>query len=228
MTAPLLVLTALETEAGGLRARLSGALDGRAHGVRVTRGRLAGRPLLLAVPGVGKVAAATTTALLGSAADDRPVAVLSVGVAGGLGTPPGALVVVEGAVEHDYDLRPFVGEPAVGLGGPRSWAADEALVRALSAADPQAVRGWAASGDQVVASAARRDAVARLAPDAVCVEMETAAVAHAAGALGLPWAGLRVVSDDADEALDPEEVLARSARASARLADVLEVVAAGL
>ena len=230
MPGSLVVLTALEAEAGAVRARLVEARDGREHGVRVTRGRLGGHPAVLAVPGVGKTAAASAATALGLA--ERPRALVSAGVAGGLGTPPGALVVVTGAVEHDYDLRPFVEAPSCDFAGPRAWDADRDLVARLGAATSgrgaDVVRGRAATGDQVVASAARRDDIARRSPDAVCVEMETAAVAHAATALGLPWAGLRVVSDDADEQLDAEEVLARGTRASALLADVLEALAADL
>jgi nucleoside phosphorylase len=52
--------------------------------------------------------------------------------------------------------------------------------------------------------------------------METSAIAFAATAHGIPWAGLRVISDGADEHLQAEPVLTRAREAGALLADVLQ------
>lgn len=58
--------------------------------------------------------------------------------------------------------------------------------------------------------------------------METAAVAFVADALRIPWAGLRVISDGADEHLGAEPVLDRALDAGVLLAEVLRLYATNL
>jgi adenosylhomocysteine nucleosidase len=64
------------------------------------------------------------------------------------------------------------------------------------------------SGDQIVTSSEIRDALLRDFPDAVCVDMETAAIAQVAQQNGLPWGAVRVTSDSADETFDLAHVVA--------------------
>jgi adenosylhomocysteine nucleosidase len=153
---------------------------------------------------------------------------LSAGVAGGVRADieTGSLVVVSGAVEHDYDLRPFVTDRAHGFGGPRLWLASQDDVVALHGAarshDRDVHDAWVATGDHVVTDREKHGPILELGSAVACVDMETAAIAYVATALGVPWAGLRVISDGADEHLDVDPVLTLALDAGVLLADVLE------
>jgi adenosylhomocysteine nucleosidase len=238
MTSPwsaarIVVLMAMEPEVAALRARMSNAVETTEHGVALTRGELGGRPVTAVLCGIGKVAAATAAAAV--AVGERPRVLISAGVAGGVRADieTGSLVVVSGAVEHDYDLRPFVTDRAHGFGGPREWRASGDDVRALHAAAAQVHEGhvhdaWAATGDHVVTDREKHGPILELGHSVACVDMETAAIAYVATALGVPWAGLRVISDGADEHLDVDPVLSRALDAGVLLADVLEHYSAAL
>ena len=221
-------LMAMEPEVAALRARMSNVQTAD-HGV--TYGELAGQPITAVLCGIGKVAAATATTLM---AAERPRVILSAGVAGGVraDVAHGALLVVSGAVEHDYDLRPFVAERSHDFRGPRAWQADADTVSALHAAAATTgctvVDAWTATGDQVVNDRERHGPILQLGLDVACVDMETSAVAYAATAAGIPWAGLRVISDSADEHLEADPVLTAALDAGALLADVLEHYLAAL
>jgi adenosylhomocysteine nucleosidase len=232
MTSPTVVLMAMAPELAALRSRMSNLRESTEHGVPVTRGELADQPVIAVLCGIGKVAAATaaTAVVVG----ERPRVLISAGVAGGVrrDVATGTLLVVSGAVEHDYDLRPFVPDPAHGFGGPRMWRAAEEEVTALheaarrtshALAEPVAVLdAWTATGDHVVTDRQKHTDIRALGASVACVDMETAAVAYVAEALGVPWAGLRVISDEADETLEVDPVLTRALDAGTLLADVLE------
>ena len=60
-------------------------------------------------------------------------------------------------------------------------------------------RGTIISGDQFVGDAGRVQALRDALPDALCVEMEGAAVAQICYEYGVPFAILRTISDSADD-----------------------------
>jgi adenosylhomocysteine nucleosidase len=234
MTEPgrTVVLLAMEPEVAALRARMSNVSESSEHGMTLARGELAGRPVTAVLCGVGKVAAATAAAAV--ALTERPRVLISAGVAGAVSPDvgTGSMVVVAGAVEHDYDLRPFVRDRARDFRGPRVWQASGDTVTALLAAArltgdavvPRVavLEAWTASGDHVVTDRERHGAIRELGASVACVDMETSAVAFVAAAFGIAWAGLRVISDGADEHLAADPVLSRALDAGVLLADVLE------
>jgi adenosylhomocysteine nucleosidase len=73
-------------------------------------------------------------------------------------------------------------------------------------------RGAIATGDQVIGDEVARERVQRVTPEALCVEMEGAAVAQVCHEFGLPYACLRMISDHADERLTPEQVYSLARR----------------
>ena len=228
MEQPPVVLIAMESEAAALLARMSNVRHEQRHGITMSRGELAGRPVTAVLCGIGKVAAAAaTTAVISS---EQPSVLISAGVAGGVraDVEHGSLLVVSGAVEHDYDLRPFVAERSTDFRGPRVWHADAVTVKALHAAAAHTdtrlpvVDAWTATGDHVVSDRERHGPILELGASIACVDMETSAVAYVAAAHDVPWAGLRVISDSADEHLDAEPVLTAAVDAGALIADVLE------
>jgi adenosylhomocysteine nucleosidase len=162
--------------------------------------------------GIGKVAAATTTAVLLDAFDAP--ALLFTGVAGGLGegVRVGDIVVATTLLQHDMNAEPLFPRWEVPLTGRARFDADAAwshrlaqASRAVAAADTHAHAatihaGLVVSGDRFVATRAESDALRGALPDALAVEMEGAAVAQVCHDFGRPFGVVRTISDRADDA----------------------------
>ena len=201
---PAAIVSAMHEE---LRALLP-LLDDR-HTVRLAgrdfhHGVIHGRPVVLALSGIGKVAAATTAVLLMHAFDARQL--VFTGVAGGLaaGVNVGDVVVARQLLQHDMDASPLFPRFEVPLTGRSRFDADAALADALVAAaqlgtGARVHEGLIISGDRFVSSAAESSALRTLLPDALAVEMEGAAVAQACADFGRPFAVVRTISDRADD-----------------------------
>ncbi len=188
------------------------------------RGRIQGHNVLLALSGIGKVAAALSTTLALVHFDAR--ALVFTGVAGGLGdgVAIGDLVLARELLQHDIDASPLFPRYEVPLTGRSRFTADAALSDALHGAALRCIRGGlgragparrapegqvagaprlhqglVVSGDQFIATAAQGSALRAALPDALAVEMEGAAVAQVCAAFGIPFAVLRTISDRADD-----------------------------
>ncbi|QDJ32022.1 5'-methylthioadenosine/S-adenosylhomocysteine nucleosidase [Bordetella hinzii] len=173
-------------------------------------GLLHGHECVIALTRVGKAAAAATTAtLLQRFEIDR---VIFTGVAGGLHAEVqvGDVVIGTEALQHDMDARPLFPRYELPLLGLARLQADAELSRQLAHCAERFLRGRAsrvhrgliATGDRFVGDAdTGRDLRASL-PDALCVEMEGAAVAQVCHEFGVPWAVLRTISDHADPHAD--------------------------
>jgi adenosylhomocysteine nucleosidase len=183
-----------------------------------------GHDILLATTGIGKVNISTAAARLHSrhGAD----LLMTLGTAGKLSTISGDCFYLARAVQHDYGARraeAFVHYP------PGAWPMGPAHVEPYVAmADPGSGLPHACitSGDAFIEDAGYAGhLVAAL--DADVVDMETAGVAQYAGHVGLPWAGIKATTDDAnhDSAGDfHANLLAaseRAARAMERLVALL-------
>lgn len=207
MTQRIAVVSAMREELHALHEDLHGARVERAAGRDFHHGTLHGHEALLVLAGIGKVAAATTCALLLDRFDAD--ALLFTGVAGALGPgiAIGDVVIGDTLLQHDMDASPIFPRFEVPLTGRARFAADaawsERLARAAHAAlgaEGHAVhRGLIVSGDRFVSTAAESAALRALLPDALAVEMEGAAVAQVCHDFGRPFAVLRTVSDRADD-----------------------------
>ena len=62
--APIAIIGAMQQEVALLQSRISQAKTDTVAHISITRGMLAGKPVLLAQSGIGKVNAAITTAIL--------------------------------------------------------------------------------------------------------------------------------------------------------------------
>ena len=186
-------------------------------------GRLAGTDVVGVFSRWGKVAAAATaTELISSLAATR---IIFSGVAGAVspGLAIGDIVVGSALLQHDMDATPLYPRYQVPLLGKARFSADGALCAQLTAAAqtfltgdlaaavpaaelshfrigaPKVVAGLIASGDKFFASAAELNLLRRQLPDALCVEMEGAAVAQVCEEYRVPFGIVRTISDSADE-----------------------------
>lgn len=187
-------------------------------------GDLHGRECVVTLSRVGKVAAAATAMHL--ILELGVTEIIFTGVAGALSPElnVGDVVVASELIQHDLDARPLfprfeaplLGVSRFGVGPARHAAAEEAarrylaheLASAIDEADrdrfnllaPRVWTGLIASGDQFITSAAARDAIREALPEALCVEMEGAAVAQVCHEHDVPLTVIRTISDAADDA----------------------------
>jgi adenosylhomocysteine nucleosidase len=202
---PAAIVSAMHEEMRALLPLLDDRHTVRLAGRDFHHGVIHGQPVVLALSGIGKVAAATTAVLLMHAFDARKL--IFTGVAGGLaaGVDVGDVVIARQLLQHDMDASPLFPRFEVPLTGRSRFDADADLADALAAATRRSPgarlhQGLIVSGDRFVASAADSAALRALLPDALAVEMEGAAVAQACADFGRPFAVVRTISDRADDA----------------------------
>jgi futalosine hydrolase len=175
----LLVVTAVAAEADAVRA---GADPGQ---------------VVVEVVGVGPAAAAAGTARLLAATPYR--AVVSAGIGGGFAGRAAVGATVLGARSIAADLgaeTPGGFLPVEQLGfGTSVLEADAELIKALAAAQPEAVVGDILTLSTVTGTAATAARLAERHPAAVAEAMEGYGVATAAAAAGVPFAELRTISN---------------------------------
>ncbi|MDD2714199.1 MAG: 5'-methylthioadenosine/adenosylhomocysteine nucleosidase, partial [Simplicispira sp.] len=215
------ILSALPQEQSGLLAALQHPQRVQHAGRVFTSGLLHGQRVVLALSGIGKVAAATTaTALLERFGATR---IVFTGVAGGVGegVRVGDVVVAQGYVQHDMDASPLFERWLVPGYAQVCLPCDAALSALLSGAvsaclasaggqfhsnpdgaAPRLHQGLVASGDRFVncaqVSHALREPLLAAGHDVLAVEMEGAAVAQVCLDYGVPFAAMRTISDRAD------------------------------
>ncbi len=219
----LAILSALPEEQAGIAALLQSATTTNHAARRYLSGRLHGVPVVLALSGVGKVAAASTTAaLLERFGVTR---VVFTGVAGGVGdgVQVGDVVVARQFAQHDMDASPIFPRYQVPFYDRALFDCDNALSDVLTHAvqhciahsaaawtadlglpAPRSHQGLIASGDRFVSSAAEvsvlRSGMQAAGMQPLAVEMEGAAVAQVCADYGVPFAAMRSISDRADDA----------------------------
>jgi adenosylhomocysteine nucleosidase len=220
--APLAIVSAMHEELRALLPDLHNPRPLRLAGRDFHTGVLHGRPVVLVLSGIGKVAAATTAALL--IHEFEVSALVFTGVAGGLGdgVRVGDVVLARELLQHDMDASPLFPRYEVPLTGRARFAADGALAdtlktstqrclaavqhwpgaaarRALGVHTPRLHEGLVISGDRFVSTSAESNALRAALPQALAVEMEGAALAQVCADFGRPFAVLRTVSDRADD-----------------------------
>ncbi|HIV68146.1 MAG TPA: 5'-methylthioadenosine/adenosylhomocysteine nucleosidase [Candidatus Butyricicoccus stercorigallinarum] len=197
------ILGALDAEIKEIRRHMHIDRETPLFGTAFYEGTVSGHDVVLVCCGVGKVNAAVCAAT----ACDRFGAdcIVNVGIAGAMA--PGLhildVVVSSEAGFHDQDMVMLDYYPKRAF-----FPADEPLAAlclracdAIPALAGRVHRGRILSGDQFVGDAQTKQALnARFAP--ACVEMEGAAIAHAAFMFGKPYLVIRTMSDSADDAAD--------------------------
>ena len=222
------ILSALPEEQAGLVQALAQPQRIIHAGRSFWRGELYDRPVVLALSGMGKVAAATTaTALIERFGVAR---VVFTGVAGGVGdgVNVGDVVVAEDYLQHDMDASPLfprwevpgyarsrlvcdaslsallLGAASACVSSARGqFGLNTELLDASAATVHRAHHGLIASGDRFVSAADEahrlRNSLRDAGHDVLAVEMEGAAVAQVCHDYGIPFAAARTISDRADD-----------------------------
>ena len=206
MTGRIGIVSAMHEELRALLAHMPDEAVVVRGGRRFWVGHLDGHELVAVQSGIGKVAAATTAALL--CAEFAVERALLTGTAGGLaaGVAVGDVVVAEALLQHDMDASPLFARYEVPLYGTDRFATDAAMSAAVAQAARAALqgaavhRGLVVSGDRFVASAVESAALRERLPAALAVEMEGAALAQVCHDFGVPFAVVRTISDRADDA----------------------------
>lgn len=155
----------------------------------------AGKDVFLLCAGIGKVAAATAATALRAYCDVELLVVI--GTAGKIGAVEGELFHIAEAVQADFGAQRPDGLVHYTAG---AWPIGPAEVRAFTAM-PLAGSGLPAiriaTSDLFIECSVHAGRV-REALGAALVDMETAAVAQAAGLLGVPWIAVKATTDGAD------------------------------
>ena len=170
-------------------------------------GQLAGVDAVVVQCGVGKVNAALCAQILCNVYGVTHL--VNTGIAGSLCAELDIadLVVSKDAIYHDFDITYWgraIGEvPGMGV---TAFPADEAMMDAAFAAaegvNPGHTKiGRIASGDQFVCSKEKKEQIIAD-TQAICTEMEGAAIAHTAYRNGVPFVILRAISDKADDSAE--------------------------
>ncbi|HKM00666.1 MAG: 5'-methylthioadenosine/adenosylhomocysteine nucleosidase [Tissierellia bacterium] len=166
-------------------------------------GKIQNKNVVVAKCGVGKVHAAvcTQTMILKYAPD----AIINTGVAGSLSPDLDIadIVISDGVVQHDFDISSF-GHPVGLISGLDlvKITCNEELVRKLGNAaktleDTHVAVGTVASGDQFICSKEKKDYIVDNF-NALCTEMEGAAIGHVCYINNVDFCIIRAMSDKAD------------------------------
>ena len=203
------IIGAMTVEVENLKSQMLDVKITKKAGMEFFEGSLEGCPAVVVKCGVGKVNAALCVQAL---CDCFGVThIVNTGVAGSLCAKLdiGDFVISKDAIYHDFTcaaLNPtyVVGQvPDLSV---RAFPADEKLVEyAFGAANDlcpgHAHIGTVASGDQFVASKETKQQIVSD-TNALCTEMEGAAIAHGAWRNGVPFVVIRAISDKADDSAE--------------------------
>ena len=217
------IISALHEEQQGLVEAMQGPAR-LTHGMReYTAGQITGIDAVCVLSRIGKVAAATTAAMLIERFGVTHILFTGVAGAGDMGVKVGDIVVAESLLQYDMDCRPLFPRYEVPLTGLSHFATDQFLSNVVASAAgeflassfetvidqaergvfhlarPRVHRGLIASGDQFISSAQVIASLGARLPGLLAVEMEGAAVAQVCFELGVPFAVLRTISDNANE-----------------------------
>ena len=200
------IIGAMKVEVETLKGKMQGVTTVQKAGMEFYDGILSGMPVVVVVCGVGKVNAAMCVQILCDCFEVTHI--VNTGVAGSLCAELdiGDFVISSQAVHHDFDCSVLNPAYVVGQvpGLPvREFSADTHLIDCAKAAAQIVYSGHArvgivASGDQFVSSKEQKQRIVEN-TNALCTEMEGAAIAHTAWRNGVPFVIIRAISDKADD-----------------------------
>ena len=205
---------------------------GKGKGARTyCHGSLYGKDAILVFSRWGKVASASTVTTLIGMADVDLILFTGVAGAISADLHIGDVVIGNRLVQHDLDARPlysryevpqlevdhFPTEPEyvhLAMRSAERYLSDDlatdvqagmiesSVLAEFGITRPKVQAGVIATGDQFIADSVLRDRLKANLPDALCVEMEGAAVAQVCYERGIPLVVVRTISDKADHHVD--------------------------
>ena len=186
-------------------------------GTEITSGRYKGHEVILTESGIGKVAAASATALMID--NFEPDLVVNTGSAGALDPDLkiGDEVIGTQVAYSDVDVTVFGYAYGQVPNKPLYYEADPTVIKDFEQLAP-VKEGLIVSGDQFVQYTAKKRILTHF-PEALVAEMEAAAVAQVAYQFGTPFIVLRGVSDlaNGDSGVVFDDYVVEAGRASAKL-----------
>ncbi len=189
------MITAMEVELRDILSRMEQVQPVHKPGLDAVLGKLHGQDVIAAVCGVGKVCAAQCAQQIIS--EYHPSALLHSGIAGAVSPELKHLDVVVARELTYRDMSDKTKREFVPFGG--CFVADPKLTVLLRKACPESHLGCIATGDLFVETRTEKERLQRD-YNALCAEMEGAAVAHVCAVNRVPFAVVRCISDLADEA----------------------------
>ena len=218
---PIAIMAAMPEEIDALKPFMLKPRKVMRAGREYLHGELFGRDVVIVFSRWGKVASASTATEL--ILSYQVSSITLIGIAGSVSSLNiGDIVVATDCVQHDLDSRPFFPVTHVPMLGISRLPTEPRLRATLVAAcescaglceqwlnadlrdkaqiaRPRVVLGRMATGDQVISSQEQRAQVLQRVPDALTVDMESAAVAQVAFEHQVPFGCVRIISDGADD-----------------------------
>lgn len=211
------IITPMAEEKITLIAALEDVTTKQHGGTEITSGRYKGHEVILTESGIGKVAAASATALMID--NFEPDLVVNTGSAGALDPDLkiGDEVIGTQVAYSDVDVTVFGYAYGQVPNKPLYYEADPTVVKDFEQLAP-VKEGLIVSGDQFVQDTAKKRILTHF-PEALVAEMEAAAVAQVAYQFGTPFIVLCGVSDlaNGDSGVVFDDYVVEAGRASAKL-----------
>ena len=197
------IIGAMDCEIAEIKSSMSLVKEKVISGMTFYSGQLHGKDVVLVKCGVGKVFASIATEVL--IITFGVTHIINIGVAGSVTTSLkiGDIVVSSAVVQHDMNTS-AIGDPVGLVSGVNKiyFDADPSLVDcAVSSGEKfgyNVCKGIVASGDLFVAKESTKKYITENF-NAVCAEMEGAAVGQVAFVNEVPFVVIRSISDDGDE-----------------------------
>lgn len=198
------IIGAMDMEVDGIVGRMTETEEEIIASIKYTSGKLNGVPCVAARCEPGKVNAAACAQAM--CIRYSPRAVINSGVAGGIGhgVHIGDVVIGTSCVQHDFDTSAFGDEKGFVAGIDRVYLpCDENMTEivyneAKEIYEGNVVKGVIATGDQFIADGDKCLEFNQRYNAQAC-EMEAASIAHVCLLNGIPFVGIRSISDNANE-----------------------------
>lgn len=200
------LIAAMDEEVVALREKLTSAQRVAVPFAElpIYQGQLQDLDTVIVQCGIGKVNAALATQY--TIDHFKPKVIITSGVAGAVSPKirVGDVIIATAAQQHDFDVRGF-GYPVGVIPRLRSslFPADHRLVELAAAAagklNARTHQGLVVSGDAFICSQEQKDEILKHFPEALCADMEAAAIAQVAALNGIPFLILETISDQADD-----------------------------
>ena len=196
------IIAAMDIEIDTLKERLENCVIKEMAGGKYYSGKIGTHEVVLLKCGIGKVSAAIGAQVM---IDYYHVdAIINTGCAGGLekSLQVGDTVLASNTVEWDMDITPL-GDPRGLINGLNKvyLEADMTLVNELKEVIEKVSNvkvGLVVSGDQFICRDSQREIILGSFPEALCAEMEGAAIGHTCVQNNVPYCVIRSMSDTAD------------------------------